>query len=134
MTPFGVEVDWNLLRDGQTIELGSGALRDGLDRLADYYAAEFSTFGGPSVSVITVLGVETLEDYGRILKYLESLSVLNSIGYEIDFDGSALSVRVEARGGNAVLQRVLALSPILTPSSEVVVPAGESRAVFEFVR
>ncbi len=134
VSSFGVDVEWTLLRDGQRISLGGGALRNGLDRLADLYAAEFSTLGGTQTTIISILGVETLEDYGRVMRYLESLSILDSIGTEIDFDDDALSVTVVARGGTAVVERVLGLSPMLSPYAEVTEMPTVSRVTFEFVR
>ncbi len=116
VSAFGVNVQWTLLKDGGQFALGGTSMRDGLNRLADFYAAEFSTFGGVRATLITVLGVETLDDYGRIMRYLESLSLLESVGVEEFVDG-ALSVRVDARGGTAVLERVLGLSTLLTPTA-----------------
>lgn len=116
-TPFGVNVQWVLLRDGEEFALTGTTLRDGLDRLADFYAAEFSTLGGVRSTLITVVGVETLDDYGRVMRHLESVSLLDSVSPEELVDG-ALSLRVAARGGAAVLERVLGLSTMLTPIVE----------------
>jgi len=115
VTRSGVNVQWTLLKDGGRFALGGTLMRDGLNRLADLYAAEFSTFGGVRTTLITVLGIETLEDYGRVMRYMESLSLLEAVGAEEFVDG-ALSIRVYARGGTTVLERVLALGNILTPA------------------
>jgi len=116
-TPFGVNIQWVLLRDGEEFALTGTTLRDGLDRLADFYAAEFSTLGGVRATLITVVGVATLDDYGRVMRHLESVSLLDSVSPEELVDG-ALSLRVAARGGAAVLERVLGLSTMLTPIAE----------------
>ena len=116
VSAFGVNVQWTLLKDGGQFALGGTSMRDGLNRLADFYAAEFSTFGGVRATLITVLGVETLDDYGRIMSYLDSLSLLESVGVE-EFVEGALTARVDARGGTAVLERVLGLSTVLTPAA-----------------
>lgn len=116
VTGSGVRIQWRLLKDGNQFALNGTSMRDGLDRVADFYAAEFSTFGGINATLITVLGVETLDDYGRVMRYLESLSMLESVGTEEFVDG-ALSIRVRARGRTAVLERVLQLSTILTPTA-----------------
>jgi hypothetical protein len=116
-TPFGVNIQWVLLRDGEEFALTGTTLRDGLDRLADFYAAEFSTLGGVRSTLITVVGVETLDDYGRVMRHLEAVSLLDSVSPEELVDG-ALSLRVAARGGAAVLERVLGLSTMLTPIVE----------------
>ena len=115
VTSFGVNVQWTLLEDGAQFALAGTFVRDGLDGLADLYAAEFGTLGGVRATLITVLGVETLDDYGRVIRYLESLSMLESVGLE-EFVDSALSIRVQSRGGPAVLERVLGLSTTLTPA------------------
>lgn len=134
VTRSGVNVQWTLLKDGGRFALGGTLMRDGLNRLADLYAAEFSTFGGVRTTLITVLGIETLEDYGRVMRYLESLSLLEAVGVEEFVDG-ALSIRVYARGGRTVLERVLALGNILTPA---VVPldqvANNSQLAFTLTR
>lgn len=115
VTSFGVNVQWTLLKDGGQFTLAGTFVRDGLDRLADLYAAEFGTLGGVRSTLITVLGVETLDDYGRVIRYLESLSMLESVGLE-EFVDSVLSIRVQSRGGSVVLERVLGLSTTLTPA------------------
>ncbi|MFL2547374.1 MAG: DUF2066 domain-containing protein [Candidatus Rariloculaceae bacterium] len=114
-TRFGVEFRWTLLRNGQQYSLAGNSLREGLDRLADLYAAEFSTLGGRSETFLTITGVESLDDYGRVTRYLESLSVLEAVATEELVDG-ALSLRVEARGGADVLGRVVGLSELLHPA------------------
>ena len=134
VTRSGVNVQWMLLKDGGRFALGGNSMRDGLSRLADLYAAEFSTFGGVRTTLVTVLGVETLDDYGRVISYLESLSLLEAVSTE-EFVDAALSVRVYARGGTPVLERVLGLSTILTPA---VVPldqvANDSELTFTLAR
>jgi len=114
VTPVGFDVQWTLLRDSGQLILPGRTLRSGLDRLADLYAGEFGTIGGALTARITVVDVETLEDYGRVMRYMESLSVLDSVDVE-DFSGPSLTLRVAARGGSEVLERVLTLSDILTP-------------------
>ena len=113
VTERGFDVQWTLLRGRGQFILPGGSLRSGLDRLADLYAGEFSSIGGALMARITVIDVETLEDYGRVMRYMEELSVLDSVDVE-DFSGTTLTLRVAARGGPAVLERVLTLSDVLT--------------------
>ena len=61
-------------------------------------------------------GVESLDDYGRVMSYLQSLSVLQSVQLE-QLVGTEMTLRVEARGGALVLNRVLALGDVLSRSS-----------------
>ena len=112
----GIETaQWTLLRGGNLRPLTGVAVRSGVDGLADLYALEFSGIGGATSARLVVVGVESLDDYGRVMSYLEGLSVLQSIQLE-QLVGSELTLRVEARGGALVLNRVLALGDILSSS------------------
>ncbi len=113
VTERGYEVQWTLLRGRGQYILPGGALRSGLDQLADLYAGEFATIGGALIARVTIVNVESLEDYGRLMSYMEGLSVLSSIDVEAII-GTALTLRLGARGGPIVLERVLALSDVLT--------------------
>ena len=115
----GIETaQWTLLRGGNLRPLPGVAVRSGLDGLADLYALEFSGIGGATGARLVVSGVESLDDYGRVMSYLESLSVLQSVQLE-QLVGTEMTLRVEARGGAPVLNRVLALGDVLSRS-----PAG----------
>ena len=107
---------WTLLRGGTLRPLPGAAVRSGLDDLADLYALEFGGIGGATSARLVVAGVETLDDYGRVMSYLESLSVLQSVQLE-QLVGAEMTLRVEARGGALVLNRVLALGEVLSASS-----------------
>ncbi len=115
LTDFGIVSRWTLFRGGRELRLPGQAFRDGLDALADVYAAEFSTLGRASTAAVTIVGVETLDDYGRVMQYLESLSLLEVVEPEELVDGS-LRVRVAARGGEFALRRVLDLGELLQPA------------------
>ena len=113
----GIETaQWTLLRGGNLRPLPGIAVRSGLDDLADLYALEFSGIGGATGARLVVSGVESLDDYGRVMSYLESLSVLQSVQLEQLVD-TEMTLRVEARGGALVLNRVLALGDVLSRSS-----------------
>ena len=105
---------WTLLRGTDQVFLPGDSVRSGLDGAADLYAREFSGIGGAVSARITVVGVETLDDYGRVMSYLERLSVLDSVQME-RMAGAELTLRVAARGGSLVLERVLALGDVLKP-------------------
>jgi uncharacterized protein len=111
----GDEIDWLLLAGGTRRLVAGTALRDGLDAVADLYAAELGVVGGGSTTRITVLDVATPADYARVVSYLEGLSVLQSVDVE-DLERGALSLRVTGRGDAQVLGRVLALGGVLTSS------------------
>jgi hypothetical protein len=116
LTEFGPVARWTLIKAGRELGLPGQSVREGLDALADLYAAEFSTLGRASATAVTILGVHTLEDYGRVMRYMESLSVLESVAPEELADGS-LRLRVAARGGESALRRVLGLGEFFVPAS-----------------
>lgn len=112
---LGNEVEWLFVQGTQRQALPAAAVRDGLDVAADRYAADLSTVGGASVTLLTVREVLTPADYGRVMSYLERQSVLESVDVESYGDGT-LSLRVAARGDAQVLERVLALGGVLRPA------------------
>jgi hypothetical protein len=115
LTSFGPSARWTLLRGGRQIAVPGQTVREGLDGLADIYAAEFSTLGRASTAVLTIDGVDSLEAYGRVMRYLESLSMLEAIAPDALEHGS-LRVRVEVRGGESALRRVFGLGELLEPA------------------
>ncbi len=112
---FGNEVQWLVLAGGTRRLIGGTAVRDGLDAVADLYAAELGVVGGGGTTRVTVLDVTTPGDYAHVISYLEGLSVLQSVDVE-SFDRGALSLRVTGRGDAQVLERVLALGGVLSPA------------------
>jgi hypothetical protein len=109
----GQEVQWLLLKDAVRRPIDGVATRDGLDAVADLYAAELSVVGGASTTRLTVLDVATPAEYGRVMSYLEGLSVLQTVDVE-SLERGVLSLRVAARGDARVLERVLALGGVLS--------------------
>ena len=124
---FGVEVQWLLLQDGERRELDGVALRDGLDAVADRAAAELAVVGGATATRLTVLDVASFADYGRVMSYLDTLSVLQSVDVE-SFEHGTLNLKIAARGDPRVLERVLALGGVLR-SADVPTAAGSAPAL-----
>jgi len=116
VTTFGPEVRWSFLADGRSSAVLGSDARGGVDWLADQYAAEYSTIGGARIAHIAVLDVTGLDEYGRVMSYLESLSVLQLVDVE-GFEGTTLRLRVAARGDDRVVERVLTLGGVLVPSA-----------------
>lgn len=117
LTSFGPSARWTLLRDGRQTAVPGQTVREGLDGLADVYAAEFSTLGRASTAFVTIAGIESLEDYGRVMRYLESLSALEAVAPDSVVQG-ALQIRVDVRGGEPALRRVFGLGEVLEPLPE----------------
>jgi hypothetical protein len=130
---IGHDVEWLLLRDGVRQSLPGTGLRDGIDSVADLFATELCTVGGASLTRLTVLDVVTSADYGRVLSYLETLSVLQSVDVD-SIEGGVLSLRVAARGDARVIERVLALGGVLSPDGGPAPVAGGASLVFRISR
>jgi hypothetical protein len=128
--PLGYEIEWLLVAGAERQVLEGQGVRDGLDAAGDRFAAQFATLGGGGAAAITVLGIRSSTDYGRVLSYLEQQSVLQSVDVD-SFDNGVLNLRVTARGDARVLERILALGNVLKPA------AGDrpgNALVFEVVR
>lgn len=123
----GTEVQWLLIRGGERRLLEGVGVRDGLDAIADLYAVDLGSTGDAATTLISVLDVGSSADYGRVMSYLESLSVLQSVDVE-SLERGVLSLRVDARGGAPVLERVLALGGVLSPATGGATPQGASLA------
>jgi uncharacterized protein len=124
---IGTEVQWLLIRGGERRSLEGVGVRDGLDAIADLYAADLSVIGAAATTLISVLDVGSSADYGRVMSYLESLSVLQSVDVD-SLERGVLSLRINARGGAPVLERVLALGGVLSPATGGAPPSGASLA------
>lgn len=124
---LGTEVQWLLIRGGERRVLEGAGVRDGLDTIADLYAADLGSSGAAASTLISVIDVGSAGDYGRVMSYLESLSVLQSVNVE-SLERGVLSLRVDARGGAPVLERVLALGGVLSPATGGAAPSGAALA------
>lgn len=133
---FGNEVQWLMIKDGERRGLAGISVQDGLDAVANLYASEFGVVGGTTPTQITVTDVATPADYGRVMSYLEGLSVLQTVDVE-GLDRGVLNLRVAARGDARVLERVLALGGVLMPAAApagAVQPASAAALVFRVAR
>jgi hypothetical protein len=128
VSSFGLDVRWTLLDESRGAVLGTD-IRGGLDWLADQYAAEYAVIGGARSARVTVLGVTSLEAYGRVMSYLESLSVLQSVDVE-GFEGSTLNLRIAARGDDRVVERLLTLGGVLVTAPVPAFSASDQSLVF----
>lgn len=114
LTEFGPRVQWTLLRDRQRRTFVSRDVASGLHWVADRFASEFASVGGARSTRLTVSNVGTMADYGRVMRFLGSVSVLDSVDVET-YEDSVLTLRVAARGDANVLERTLALGEVLAP-------------------
>ena len=75
--------------------------------MADRFAARFAMRGASAASSrvpVTVEGVERLEDYGRLLRYLASIDIVETVQVE-RVEGTRIRFVLEAKGGRPALGR-----------------------------
>lgn len=113
-TQFGTRVNWTLVRDRERRPFVSGNVASGIHWLADQFASIYASVGGARSTRITVSGVGSLADYGRVMRFLDSVDALESVDVET-LEDSVLTLRVAARGDASVLERVLTLGEVLAP-------------------
>jgi uncharacterized protein len=106
---------WTLFgTDG--VERWSGGVTDSVDRVADGFAARFAvvTSGESRTVWLTVSGIESLEDYGRINRFLGSLTAVETLGVET-VERDQVVFRVALRGEAATLDEAVRLGGMLRP-------------------
>lgn len=98
------------------VERWSGGIAESVERLADLFAARFAvvTSGETRAVRLAVSGVESIEDYGRISRFLGSLTAVESLGVET-VDGDQVVFQVALRGEPASLDEAVRLGGLLHP-------------------
>lgn len=128
--------DWSLFAGGAVAatwdsrgETQAAVLAAAVDRTADTLAGQVvpSMAGGPGVPApaggtqpggqrMTVIGLEGYEDYGRLLRTLESLPVVKSV--QVSGAGpDRLELRLELLGTRMDLERAVSLERMLVPEA-----------------
>jgi len=122
------QVRWILMLGDERFEW-EGDIASGPDRLADFFAARFATSGSAMGRMqLRVDGVGTLEDYGRLNRYMSSLDVIEDYSVDRVADRTVI-LSLLVRGDADRLMRSIALRRILQPvdSSEgVMLPTEPS--------
>ena len=104
---------WSLIT-GDSFAERRGTVRDGIDWLADTYAAQYAVTGGAQLRRILVSDIRSFDDYGRVMAFMEQLSLVESLAVEeLAEDTLLLSMRV--RGREEVWQRPMTLGNVLRP-------------------
>ncbi len=134
----GLDVStWMLLRDGaeRTWQFRDGdhrgQVKDAVDRLADLLAQDFAVPGmtGPTGHMdMHVSGLETLDDYGRLMAYLEGLDAVKDVSPGA-LDGTTMTLRISATVAREQLLQTLGLGRVLRP-----LPASDGGLRFELSR
>lgn len=112
--PGSVTVRWTLLLDDERFDW-DGDIAGGPDRLADFLAGRLATSSRSAGQLrLRVDGVDSLDAYGRLSKYLATLDVVQDFSVDRVADRSVfLSLLV--RGDADRLMRSIALRRVLRP-------------------
>jgi hypothetical protein len=127
VTTFGLEVRWTLLRGEQRQTRLTTSVREGMDWLADEFAAQFTTVGSARLTWVNVRDVESYADFGRVFEYLQSVSVIDSASVNVEsWSAGSLLIRLAARGDDERLRQYLELDGVLraAPVTGVGFPQG----------
>jgi uncharacterized protein len=94
----------------------SAGVTDAIDRIADGFAARFAVVSsGENRTVrLAVSGVQSVEDYGRINRFLAGLTAVQTLGVET-VEGDQVVFRVSLRGEAAMLDEAVRLGGLLQP-------------------
>jgi len=106
------EVRWTLLLEQERFDWAAD-IASGPNELANLFAARLATSGGSSRRVLLeVVGIETLNDYGRISKYLSALDVIEDYSVNRVSDSDVI-FSLSVRGDVEHLTRTIALRGVL---------------------
>ena len=120
---IGSDVAWVVRMGFDQRSLPGASLQQGIDWLADTYAAQYASVGGARPMLVRVTGVADFRSYARTMSYLEDLSLLDRVDVESFRDGE-LMLRIHSRGDAGVLGRVLSLGGVLRESRSFNTPTG----------
>ena len=125
---------WTLVEEGQpqqTWQLSALSLdaevADGVHHIADQYATRYAVLNTPGTTGqrssvrLLVSGIQSINDYARVSKYLASLSTETSITL-VEVTGSGASYQLSVQGDRNALRQTVALGSMLEAD------AGETSA------
>jgi hypothetical protein len=109
----GVATDWE-----NSADTPAALVADGVDRAADALGRHFAdpaVFGGSVASFpLSVQGIATASDYGRVVSLLRGLDAVTALGV-MRVAGTEVTFDVAARGGLPALAQSLRLTSQLVP-------------------
>jgi hypothetical protein len=128
----GWRVRWTLFYGGERSEW-SGPLEEGAHGAADTFAGLFATGAaqGDVAVVIDVSGVYSLKAYAQVTDYLESLTLIRTLGVD-ELAGDRVVYRAEVRGGAARLARAIDLGKRLERTQSAADPALTASLSYRF--
>lgn len=122
-TLFG-ELTREFRTGGESLE---EAVAEGMHQVVDRFAARFARRGAAAAASrvpIAVAGIERLEDYARLLRYLASIDIVETVQVE-RVETSRVRVVLQAKGGRPALAELIALGRTLVPVEGAAGEGGE---------
>ncbi len=122
----GWDARWTLTIDTESMHWSSSAvavhdvLAAGIDNAADSLALRYAQKGGANadhVAVLAVSAVQSLGDYARVLKYLESIDLVTNLRVK-RIEGSNVIFQLSIRGDETGLKQTIAFGGTLTPAND----------------
>ena len=129
-TLFG-ELTKEFRTSGESLQ---AVIAEGMHEVVDRFAARFARRGAAAAAArvpISVAGVERLEDYARLLRYLASIDIVETVHVE-RFEASRVRVVLRAKGGRPALAELIALGRTLVPGGEAAAGGGEEESALDY--
>jgi uncharacterized protein len=106
------------LYSADDVERWSGSVGESIGRLADRFAARYAVVsaGETRAILVRVRGLDTIDDYGRVTRFLGSLTAVESLGVE-SLESDEVVFRVALRGEAATLDEAVRLGGLLGPDT-----------------
>jgi uncharacterized protein len=97
----------------------TGSVAESIGRLADGFAARYAVVSSGETRTVrlAVTGVSSIEDYGRVSRFLGGLTAVESFGVET-VEGDEIVFRVAMRGEPATLDEAVRLGGVLRVARE----------------
>lgn len=110
-------IAWVFSEGGRSVR-SDGGLQDGIELAADSLAARYAPASSRGVATIAIRvgGIEDVRAYARLVDYLESLSLVRSVGVS-GLQGNVVSLDITLRGDLEQLRRIAALDTHLVPAA-----------------
>ena len=124
-------VRWNLQFAGQVYQF-TGAIDDGVQTSADWFADKFAVVPGtgPTLVRVQVSGITSVDQYAGVQDYLVNLSMVERVEV-LQASADSILFNLSLRGGTEVLHQVMALNRALVEIPAMVGP-GDAQDVLYY--
>lgn len=109
-------------------------IAEGMHEVVDRFATRFARRGAAAAAArvpISVAGVERLEDYARLQRYLASIDIVETVHVE-RLEASRVRIVLRAKGGRPALAELIALGRTLVPGEEAAGGGGEEEPALDY--